>query len=407
MKASAVCLLYLTSLAAAALADDTVSAPAQEVNVQPTDGKSSRLDQALKSYSNFGDQNVQWLDRPATLTVIDLRNGQITWRRRIESIRLAFEYQLQRVFDSADDLEAEKQGVQVPSDLSFKLEYASNGEKFGCKYTLKNQKPDGMWFNGRETKGFTWADTTGSLMTGHTEGFESNFGFYNQCVGLAIPSEDYVTSMRTYVPAILAEKGIRLIERLCSVDGFPCHVVTDGYDTFWIDAAHGFGLRRRVRIPRINVPNVSANGPEWIACAKNFVEVDKGIWLPRLCESYIFTGVLDTPSTRNRLRSKGSVRVSSLSINDVNDSEFDFEFPVGTRVIDVRGKNKKAYTVPYGKGSLEKAISDAELLVDRLEQPRWPLSRVVKVVLVVALPIITLACILIYSRWSRTPSRDF
>ena len=72
---------------------------------------------------------------------------------------------------------------------------------------------------------------------------------------------------------------------------FRCHVVTSGPDTLWIDAEHGFSVRRRVwfQMTSLSQPPVLA----FIYVNKDIRPCTEDIWLPHECYRLDFGGTLE------------------------------------------------------------------------------------------------------------------
>jgi hypothetical protein len=141
-----------------------------------------------------------------------------------------------------------------------------------------------------------------------------------------------------------------------------------GRDTLWIDHQHGFCLRRRVFFRR--------TGPKDPGCldnvviCKDFVEADKGIWLPKLCYRLDYTTQLEPEHLRGKLTAVNKVTVSDLQVNNVPDALFEITFPPGTEVQDLI--LNKAYFVPHGEKLLDKAIVEGRAIVNGTVGPLVP-----------------------------------
>jgi hypothetical protein len=157
----------------------------------------------------------------------------------------------------------------------------------------------------------------------------------------------------------------RVLPALQLVDGFPCHVVTSGPDTFWIDVDHGFCLRRRVWFQMSNVDSTPVLASIYIN--KDFQEDPAQIWLPHLCYRIDFAGTQEPAHARGRLNEVNKVAVRAINVNTVPDDLFDITYPAGTKVQDL--VSKKSYFVPHGEHLLDEAIAQANPIIQGQVQP--------------------------------------
>jgi hypothetical protein len=88
-------------------------------------------------------------------------------------------------------------------------------------------------------------------------------------LGIADPESDLLTRKLQKKNATFTVRN-----KLEKINGVPCHVIErKGNEVYWIDAAHGFAVRRC----NIHLPS-GALKSEWIACGLR--EMSKGVWLP-------------------------------------------------------------------------------------------------------------------------------
>jgi hypothetical protein len=124
----------------------------------------------------------------------------------------------------------------------------------------------------------------------------------------------------------------RIRKDLEEIDGSPCHVIERaGKDVIWLDAEHGYNVRRRT----IYWPS-GALGVEFKA--SGFAEKAPGIWLParQLCVTFN----LDTapPAYRGKVMWVMINRLEEARFGDVPDSLFEVPLPKEVRVSDLRKK---------------------------------------------------------------------
>jgi len=169
-----------------------------------------------------------------------------------------------------------------------------------------------------------------------------------------------------YVPVALSlPTAYRVLPTLQKVDGFPCHVVTSGPDTLWIDAEHGFSVRRRVWFQMTNLsrPPVLA----FIYVNKDFRPCTEDIWLPHECYRIDFGGTLEPANAQGVLTEVHTVMVKEIHVNTVTDDLFELAFPPGTNVQDLVAN--KSYLVPHGEHLLDDAIARANPIIDGEVKP--------------------------------------
>jgi hypothetical protein len=149
------------------------------------------------------------------------------------------------------------------------------------------------------------------------------------------------------------------------VDGFPCHVVTSGPDTIWIDIEHGFSMRRRVWFQMSNLK--SAPVLAFIYVNKDFRQDADNIWLPHQCYRLDFAGTLEPVNTHGLLTEVHAVMAKTIHVNTVTDDLFDLSFPAGTNVQDL--VTNRSYFVPHGEHLLDEAIAHANPIVNGEVRP--------------------------------------
>jgi hypothetical protein len=169
-----------------------------------------------------------------------------------------------------------------------------------------------------------------------------------------------------YVPTALKTASIyRVLPTIQDVDGAPCHVVTSGCDTLWIDPAHGFCIRRRVWFHMKKAAEPPVLG--YVYANQNFRQFDQAIWLPQRCCRIDFAGPQEPNDTQGTLTAIHTVLAKSIDVNKVADAIFDLQFPPGTAVQDL--VNNKSYVVPHGENLLEEAIAKANPIVNGIVKP--------------------------------------
>ncbi|HET6324288.1 MAG TPA: hypothetical protein VFG04_06275 [Planctomycetaceae bacterium] len=174
------------------------------------------------------------------------------------------------------------------------------------------------------------------------------------------------TQSAWYVPTALKLASVyRVLPTLQLVDGFPCHVVTSGPDTIWIDAEHGFCMRRRVWFQVSNPKKAPVLA--FIYINKELRECADNIWLPYQCYRLDCAGTLEPENTQGMLTEVHTVTAKTIHINTVADDLFELNFPGGTNVQDLVAS--KSYFVPHGEHLLDEAIAQANPIVNGEVRP--------------------------------------
>ena len=209
-----------------------------------------------------------------------------------------------------------------------------------------------------------------TIHPGEREGLENNAAWYFDMLSIPTgPSAKKLLETNIYVPTALKMANIyQVLPTLEEVDNVPCHVVSSGWDTLWIDHQHGFSLRRQVVFRKTGLKDPGCLN--YVRICKDFVEADKGIWLPKLCYRLDYTTQLEPEHLRGKLTAVNKVTVSDLRVNNVPDSLFEVKFPPGTEVQNL--VLNKSYYVPHGEGMLDKAIAQGSLIINGKVSPLSP-----------------------------------
>ena len=227
---------------------------------------------------------------------------------------------------------------------------------------------------------------------------EHHASYFTDMIGLRhdLPPGKTYSDSSLYIPNVLARKRYRALPKLELVDDYPCHVVTSGIDTLWIDQPHGSCIRRRVQFLRTNESDPGSLSALWIA--KDFARFDSDIWLPRQILYVNYAHPLDPPSLQGRINSVYQVTVKSIEVNSIQDNVFDMQFPPGTIVKDYI--RKVEYTVPLGEDLLEDAIRHGNKFMSNEETgPHKPNTTFT--FLLLSCPLIAIAILLVIRRSHR------
>jgi hypothetical protein len=155
---------------------------------------------------------------------------------------------------------------------------------------------------------------------------------------LAVPEEFFKgpSEAAFVLPRCLkADKAeYRIRKELEEIDDSPCHVIKRaGKDVIWLDAGHGYNVRRR-----------TLYWPSGGLCAEfkasGFAEKAPGIWLPARQVSVAFNRDTAPPGYRGKVMFVLINRLEESRFGDVPDSLFEIPL-LGVRVLDFREKKAR------------------------------------------------------------------
>jgi hypothetical protein len=133
----------------------------------------------------------------------------------------------------------------------------------------------------------------------------------------------------------VAKPEYRIRKELEEIDGSPCHVVERaGKDVIWLDAEHGFNVRRR-----------TIYWPSGAVCAEfkasGFDEKAPGIWLPNRQVSVAFNPDSAPAAYRGKVMFVLVNRLEEARFGDLTDALFEVLLPKEVRVIDLRKEKSR------------------------------------------------------------------
>ena len=362
-------------LANAALVAAGVSVAAESRPTLPTGpgGMKAPYEEILASLRESPYQTVRESNAPARFTLAELRKGQLAWRDALRSLYVEFRREYETIATTPSDRSQNK--GDRPGKLLPPLEYvyAFKGDKCYTRYApyQKDKRDQVVYvsaYDGHQMRRYEPHRAVGFVDPARLIDFEANAVWYCDFISLPVGKQAELQRQSAwYIPTALSMDSVYQVRpRLEEVEGAPCHVVSNGWDTFWIDARHGFCLRRRVWFRKMDMDDPGC--VMYVYMPTHFEEIDKGIWLPRLCFRMDYATQEDPEEWWGTLKGVLKVTVSELRANDVPDSLFRLEFPPGTRVHDLIAK--KVYIVPGGKELLDRALQEALPIVDGKVQPR-------------------------------------
>ncbi len=317
----------------------------------------------------------------------ELYEGQMAWRTALENIEVSFEYSLRRQIDTARVIAQKRQNHAVPDNFSFEARVAMKGEKrfthirettpgrFATKTAGKPASkprtrplPEFVYaFNGAQMKAFEPTRSLGHIHAAKLDSVDSRLVWYFDAI--SIPTGANAGRQREsawYVPVALSLPSVyRVLPTLQEVDGFPCHVITNGADTIWIDTENGFAMRRRVWFQMRNLSSMPVLA--FVYANKDVRQYGDTIWLPHRCYRLDFAGSLEPVNTQGMLTEVHTVTAKTIKINSVSDDVFELDFPPGTNVQDLI--LNKSYFVPHGEHLLDEAIARANPIINGEVQP--------------------------------------
>ena len=319
-------------------------------------------------------QKVEPTDSPATRTLADLRRGQVAWREKVKSLRVTFELRNDSKMLLKAEHEYAKMGRLVAPDYAYRLTFAMKGDKRYVDYreltpsqtagrsaAVLARPSDVTAYNGDQSRSYEPSRLLGTIKPGRQVTMENNFteycGFISWPAG---PDGEKAATTIQHVPTALLAAGIYAVRpRLESVDGNPCHVVSSGWDTFWIDPQNGYCVRRRVMFRKSGL--LDPGCLNYVQVCQDFRRVAEGVFLPTKCRRYSFATQNEPESTRGKLAKVTSVAVTELAVNDAADPQFELAFPPGTQVNDTI--LNKSYLVPHGEENLDRAIAESNMYI--------------------------------------------
>jgi hypothetical protein len=350
-------------------------------------GQIGTYEEVQKNLEHFGWQAVHQTSAKPTRSLKDLHDGQVAWRKALENIEVSFAYSLQRYRNTARVTAQKRQNQAVPDDFAFEARVAMKDEKrfthirnttpakpsgatSGNSSSKRNIRPSPEFvyaYNGAAMKSFEPFRSVGHIHRAKLDSVESRHMWYFDSI--SIPTGPGATRQREsawYVPVALSLPSVyRVLPTLQEIDGFRCHVVTSGPDTMWIDAEHGFSVRRRVWFQMTSLNQVPVLA--FIYVNKDFRQYADDMWLPHECYRLDFGGTLEPANNRGLLAELHTVMAKSIQVNTVPDDRFELQFPPGTNVQDLVAN--KSYFVPHGEHLLDEAIARANPIVNGEVKP--------------------------------------
>ncbi len=375
----------------AVMLDGTVVARGQDWKA-PTQfvgfaGQVGNYEDVQQSLDHLEWQDVRHTTDKSTLSLKDLSEGQAAWRSALENIEVSFQYSLQRKRETARVISQKRDKRSVPDNFSFEARVAMSGEK---RFTQIRETTPGRFqlagtareaatrrirpspefvyaFNGAQMKAFEPHRSLGHIHPAKLDSVDSRLAWYFDSI--SIPTGTDAARQRESAWYVLVALNLptvyRVLPTLQEVDGFPCHVVTNGADTIWIDAEHGFAMRRRVWFQMRNLSSMPVLA--FIYAIKDLHQYGNALWLPHQCYRLDFAGTLEPVNTHGMLTEVHTITAKTINVNNVPDEVFELDFPPGTNVQDLI--LNKSYFVPHGEHLLEEAIARANPIINGEVQP--------------------------------------
>jgi hypothetical protein len=161
----------------------------------------------------------------------------------------------------------------------------------------------------------------------------------------------------------LNESDCRVLPALEAVDGVWCHVVErPGKEKIWIDAGHGWRMRRR---------EFYAGSPPLVSHRyelSDYREVEPGAWLPWKYGRVLYS--FPPGGGEPQVLSEVKTTVKAMEINRVADDTFRFTPPPGT-IIQNRD-NREFTRIPGGLSYLDGVVDDTRTRIPAAAQPADP-----------------------------------
>jgi hypothetical protein len=349
-------------------------------------GQIGNYEEVLEKLDRLEWQKVERTTEKAKCSLRELYDGQMAWRNALQSVEVEFDYSLQRYRDTARVIAQKRQKVAVPDNFSFQATIAMKGEKrfTRTRYTtppaagqnaagaISAQQVKGpsefvYVYNAAKMWSFEPSRSIGHIHRAKVDAVESHHMWYFDSISLPTGrGAAQQAKSAWFVPVALSLPSVyRLLPTLQNVDGFNCHVVTNGPDTIWIDVDNGFSMRRRVWFQVTG----SAQLPvlAFVYVNQDFCRYAERIWLPQKCYRLDFAGAVEPLNTQGLLSEVHTIKAKTINANSVSDDFFEFAFPGGTNVFDL--VTNKSYVIPHGENLLDEAIAQANPIVNGEVQP--------------------------------------
>jgi hypothetical protein len=358
-------------------------APQQFVGLS---GQMGSYAQVQKDLEHLDWQDIQPTSQAPTHSLNELYGGQLVWRKAMQNIDVSFDYSLQRRKNTAQVITQKQRKRAVPDNYAFEARVAIKGEKrfthvrdttpgkpstpnAGHSSSKRESKlPEFVYaYNGAEMKSFEPFRSIGHVHPAKLDSVDSRHMWYFDSISVPTGARAAKQSESAwYLPIALSLPSVyRVLPTLQLVDGFPCHVVTSGPDTIWIDTDHGFAMRRRVWFQTTNLDRAPVLA--FIYVNKDIRQYTDNIWLPHQCYRLDFAGTLEPANTHGSLTEVHTITAKTIHVNTVKDDLFELSFPAGTNVQDLVAS--KSYFVPRGEDLLDQAIALANPIVNGEVQP--------------------------------------
>jgi hypothetical protein len=198
---------------------------------------------------------------------------------------------------------------------------------------------------------------------------------YVRSLGLRIPDglESSSSRKQECLPDVFRLGPYSVEPALQLVNGFACVVVAwPGRDKLWLDPKVGFALRRRELLD----PEGGSLMERWHN--HDFVEGDRGIWLPKVCHVDRCGSRLAPAAYRGKPLLRYVFTVTKLGLNNVPDSLFTLDFRPGTFVADANILPAKegegdfvTYVIPADRSKLDEAVQEAIAQRAQFQGRRW------------------------------------
>lgn len=344
----------------------------QSVKAGPTglNGKPGTYASVIEETRQVGEQRIENSDVRATLSLENLRVLQLEWREAVTELYVDVtieisdagrfgnpQHQLEKKFRDIVAFRGdaryfqrwvpEMPDVQVTEDMQPDLRSAQWFRESPMRTTV---------YDGGDSKSVFAFPGTAQVEGGKRADIDGKIDFILQLFGSSLRPERRESAH--YIPAALSHTELYSVQpTLEIVDGQPCHVVSSGFDTLWLDHQLGAALRRRVSFRRTSEKDDGALA-QLLIC-RDFAQVDENFRYPTSAASYVF----HTADADGRLGTVKQIQAFTLAEvrTSVPESLFVLEIPEGTYVADsVRGM---AYIMPKGIELLDEAIARGVPLV--------------------------------------------
>jgi hypothetical protein len=299
------------------------------------------------------------LDRPATLTFEELRQGIRKYYGRIQALEV--EYDLYQVHGTQLEGLPQERDIVPEARRRFAMKgegrYVEADAVFPGQEDQTKRDKHTAAYEGTNFRMYRPGNREGQIMKDKHRSIDLDFFAASLFLPISDDARASLAQTSFYLPYALdfSPEGEKahfwsVRPKLESVDGAPCHVLeSKEMDRIWVDPALGFAIRfRDNRHTLQEIPPSDWPLMQRIHLA-DYTEITPQIWLPKRVEVVTFAHARSPQNFWNRPNVVQLMTASMVKVNEqVPESLFFFNFPPGTMVTDYI--DKKHYRVTGKEG---------------------------------------------------------